>query len=193
MENYLQKNKDHYCVFNTEEPSIGEYGIHSVTGKVFFIDENFYNPWVRQRVVASTDKLNGVYLLKTSDCDNIFGIFNIDSLASEYAGNDNLFDYDGFKNGFKKYAELNKEKKFTSSDMMHRAYSVAFNIGINYQKLVNKGKHEEAQKLIEEQNLYFMKELDSPVNKIRVEFGDIYEGFISIYVYDYQKEYLKNK
>ena len=58
-------------------------------------------------------------LLSKQNCDEIFGIFDVEKLAEDFAKNHSIYptaqddtEY-GFKHGFSKAMELNKDKQFT--------------------------------------------------------------------------------
>jgi hypothetical protein len=64
--------------------------------------------------------------LSKQNCDEIFGVTDVEKLADEYADvngdYDGYYGHVGFKNGFNKAMELNKDKVFTLEDMK-RAFS----------------------------------------------------------------------
>jgi len=59
--------------------------------------------------------------LSKQNCDEIFGVVYVEKLADEYANVNGDYDehygHIGFKEGFKKAIELNKDKVFTLEDM----------------------------------------------------------------------------
>jgi hypothetical protein len=62
-------------------------------------------------------------LLSSKNCDEIFGIVNIEKLAEEYSdkeygGGQSPSYFSGFSDGFNKAMELNKDKVFTLEDML---------------------------------------------------------------------------
>ena len=75
-------------------------------------------------LIAST--LDGAKTkLSHTNCDDIFGVINVENLAEDFAKNNSIYptaqddtEY-GFKNGFNKAMELNKDKVFTLEDMMN--------------------------------------------------------------------------
>jgi hypothetical protein len=89
------------------------------------IEENDFNS---REFIANTD---GMYKhrLSKENCDEIFGVVDVEKLASEYAkeANDISAKYDvkvlgdnnstPFKDGFNKAMELNKDKLFTLEDV----------------------------------------------------------------------------
>jgi len=85
--------------------------------------------------VATTDKImikfdESVKKLSKENCDEIFGVIDVDKLAKEYAkkSDDISVKYGGkvfgdnnsipFKDGFDKAMELNKDKLFTVDDLI---------------------------------------------------------------------------
>jgi hypothetical protein len=71
---------------------------------------------------ASTDN-TFVYKLSKQNCDDIFGVIDVEKLAEDFAKYHSIYptaqddtEY-GFKNGFNKAMELNKDKVFTESDV----------------------------------------------------------------------------
>jgi hypothetical protein len=69
--------------------------------------------------------------LSKSNCDKIFGVFDVEKLAKElYSGHVMAVDWQlekrGFKTGFNKAMELNKDKLFTEDDV-----NLAFVLGKN--------------------------------------------------------------
>jgi hypothetical protein len=62
------------------------------------------------------------YKLSKQNCDEIFGVTDIEKLADErFLGSDDITNYNlkfGFKEGFNKAMELNKDKQFTEDDVI---------------------------------------------------------------------------
>jgi hypothetical protein len=81
----------------------------------------------------------GWYKLSKQNCDEIFGIIDVEKLADElYNGHAMAVDWQleksGFKTGFNKAMELNKDKLFTEDDV-----NLAFVLGKNNDELrINK-------------------------------------------------------
>ena len=73
------------------------------------------------------DRLECPYLLSKQNCDEIFGVVDLDVLATEhYKEYDNLpvIRYNSFTTGFNKAMEFNKDKLFTM-EQMNRAIHLA--------------------------------------------------------------------
>jgi hypothetical protein len=87
-------------------------------------------------IATSKDEYsNGInlkYWLSKENCDEIFGVVDVEKLAEDFAKNYSIYptaqddtEY-GFKNGFNKAMEFNKEKLFTEDDV-----NLAFVLGKN--------------------------------------------------------------
>ena len=72
-------------------------------------------------VLAITNGVTEGKKLSKQNCDEIFGVVYVEKLADEYANVNGDYDehygHIGFKAGFKKAMELNKDKVFTLEDM----------------------------------------------------------------------------
>jgi hypothetical protein len=72
-------------------------------------------------VVAITNGVTEGKKLSKQNCDEIFGVVYVEKLADEYANVNGDYNehygHIGFKEGFKKAIELNKDKVFTLEDM----------------------------------------------------------------------------
>jgi hypothetical protein len=72
-------------------------------------------------VLAITNGVTEGKKLSKQNCDEIFGVVYVEKLADEYANVNGDYDehygHIGFKAGFKKAIELNKDKVFTLEDM----------------------------------------------------------------------------
>jgi hypothetical protein len=94
--------------------------------------EGWYNLYQDKIGIGSTyPELQG-YKLSKQNCDEIFGIVDVEKLADElYNGHAMAVDWQleksGFKTGFNKAMELNKDKQFTIEDMKR-----AFIAGSNF-------------------------------------------------------------
>ena len=73
------------------------------------------------KVLAITNGVTEGKKLSKQNCDEIFGVVYVEKLADEYANVNGDYDehygHIGFKAGFKKAIELNKDKVFTLDDM----------------------------------------------------------------------------
>lgn len=102
----------------------------------YFLQVDFWYPkYIKPSIVANTfDKPEGdVYQLSKQNCDEIFGIVDVEKLAKDFSNDSATCDYEeginvgkyqGYLEGFNKAMELNKDKKFTLGDMKR-----AFNCG----------------------------------------------------------------
>jgi len=84
--------------------------------------EGWYNLYQDKIGIGSTyPELQG-YKLSKQNCDEIFGVTDVEKLADErFLGSDDITNYNlrfGFKEGFNKAMELNKDKQFTEDDVI---------------------------------------------------------------------------
>jgi hypothetical protein len=72
-------------------------------------------------VLSITNGVTDGKKLSKQNCDEIFGVVYVEKLADEYANVNGDYDehygHIGFKEGFKKAIELNKDKVFTEEQM----------------------------------------------------------------------------
>jgi hypothetical protein len=71
-------------------------------------------------IIASTSTKDGNNKLSKQNCDEIFGVVDVEKLAEEYDPNYAITDISNgfhFIEGFNKAMELNKDKVFTLEDM----------------------------------------------------------------------------
>ena len=90
-------------------------------------DDNFYSLKVDGIVMETSNGMLVDYNLSKQNCDEIFGIIDVEKLADEYlekhfsTGLDTNYIQnivsDGIKYGFNKAMELNKDKVFTLEDI----------------------------------------------------------------------------
>jgi len=74
-------------------------------------------------IIASTSIKKGISSLSKQNCDELFGVFDVEKLASEAADNYDSSGnwhvaYELYKSGFNKAMELNKGKVFTYNQMV---------------------------------------------------------------------------
>ena len=86
-------------------------------------------------VLAITNGVTEGKKLSKQNCDEIFGVVYVEKLADEYANVNGDYDehygHIGFKAGFKKAIELNKDKVFTEDDLRN-AIRFGFNGAYGY-------------------------------------------------------------
>jgi len=74
-------------------------------------------------VLAITNGVTEGKKLSKQNCDEIFGVVYVEKLADQYANLNGDYDehygHIGFKEGFKKAIELNKDRLFTVEDLDH--------------------------------------------------------------------------
>jgi hypothetical protein len=114
-------------------------------------------------------------LLSKQNCDEIFGIFDVEKLAEDFAKNHSIYptaqddtEY-GFKHGFSKAMELNGDKQFTLEDMLN-AYMEGTNDGAQFESLMDYDSEDfdEAHEFAEEAEKEFRESLQQPT-EIEVE------------------------
>jgi hypothetical protein len=88
-------------------------------------EDNFYSLKVDGIVMATSNGMLVDYKLSKQNCDEIFGVVDVEKLAEECAETahtmDELYEnglFYGFMSGFNKHAELNKDKVFTEFDII---------------------------------------------------------------------------
>jgi hypothetical protein len=88
-------------------------------------------------VLAITNGVTDGKKLSKQNCDEIFGVVDIEKLAYDFAKYHSIYptaqddtEY-GFKNGFNKAIELNKDKVFTEEDV-RKAYMDGVSNGHNF-------------------------------------------------------------
>ena len=96
--------------------------------KLIKTDSNYYL-YVDGKIIASTEYVEGNQKLFKQNCDEIFGVVDVEKLAESHA--EECYERNGdpleesyfenrkynFKKGFNKAMELNKDKLFTLEDM----------------------------------------------------------------------------
>ena len=135
--------------------------------------EGWYNLYQDKIGIGSTyPELQG-YKLSKQNCDEIFGVTDVDKLADErFLGSDDITNYNlkfGFKEGFSKAMELNKDKQFTLEDMLN-AYMEGTNDGAQFESLMDYDSEDfdEAHEFAEEAEKEFRESLQQPT-EIEVE------------------------
>jgi hypothetical protein len=135
--------------------------------------EGWYNLYQDKIGIGSTyPELQG-YKLSKQNCDEIFGVTDVEKLAEErFLGSDDITNYNlrfGFKEGFQKAMELNKGKRFTSRYMLS-AYIQGTNDGAQYESLMDYDSEDfdEAHEFAKEAEREFIQSLQQPT-EIEVE------------------------
>ena len=84
---------------------------------------------VLEMMMGSTDG-EGYYKLSKQNCDEIFGVVDVEKLATEVEENLDFREFcsTSFKLGFNKAMELNKDKVFTLEDVI-KAIRFGFDVG----------------------------------------------------------------
>jgi hypothetical protein len=89
-------------------------------------DDDGYSLFIRhenstnREFIASTSGMYVDYKLSKQNCDELFGVINIEKLADKYFSDkpENVSERIGFKVGFIAAMALNKDKVFTIEDMI---------------------------------------------------------------------------
>ena len=86
-------------------------------GKLIKTEVNYLLEDDKGVVIASTSLKNVGNRLSKENCDEIFGVVNVEKLAEESWGDKISSPYHAYVDGFNKAMELNKDKVFTLEDM----------------------------------------------------------------------------
>lgn len=151
----------------------------------YFLQVDFWYPkYIHPTIIANTfDKPEGdVYNLSKQNCDEIFGVVDVEKLARNYikhrynsygenitSETQKLDTIYGFKEGFNKAMELNKGKRFTSRDMLG-AYIQGTNDGAEFESMMDYDQEDnnETYEFAEEAEKEFIESLQQPT-EIEVE------------------------
>ena len=138
-------------------------------------EDDFYSLRVDGIVMATSNGMLVDYKLSKENCDEIFGVVDVDDLASYFAYNQSTEDSTeefakfAFIEGFNKAIELNKDKLFTVEDIRK---AIAF--GWDYEGLTKEEMLERYNFKLEYDNSYaedtdkFIQSLQQPT-EIEVE------------------------
>jgi hypothetical protein len=129
--------------------------------------EGWYNLYQDKIGIGSTyPELQG-YKLSKQNCDEIFGVTDVEKLAHEFSqnlrGRSNLYAIMGFDAGFNKAMELNKDKQFTLEDLR-----TAMTYGIVHGQIVQEGTGFEGIHSVDDLFNLILKKVSQP-KKIEVE------------------------
>jgi len=109
--------------------------------------------------------------LSKQNCDEIFGVVDVEKLFNEVDETIDFheFCFSSFKLGFNKAMELNKDKQFTSRDMLS-AYIQGTNDGAQFESLLDYDSEDfdEAHEFAKEAEREFIQSLQQPT-EIEVE------------------------
>jgi len=128
-------------------------------------------------VVAITNGVTEGKKLSKQNCDEIFGVVDVEKLAEENSHKhydvkttDWHCNYNGFFSGFQKAMEMNKDKVFTLSDMKR-----AFNCGRDLESI---DRFEDWRTFT-----HFINSLQSTEIDVEVEMDDIWDGLDSTRIF----------
>jgi hypothetical protein len=117
--------------------------------------------------------------LSKQNCDEVFGVTDVEKLADErFLGSDDITNYNlrfGFKEGFNKAMELNKDKQFTLEDMLN-AYMEGTNDGAQFESLMDYDSEDfdEAHEFAEEAEKEFRESIQQPTEiEVEIEMEDV--------------------
>jgi hypothetical protein len=135
--------------------------------------KNHYDLFEETRLISTTECEDGtVNKLSKQNCDELFGIFDVEKLAEEYDPNYAITDISNgfhFIEGFNKAMELNKDKQFTLKDVLN-AYMEGTNDGTQFESLMDYDSEDfdEAHEFAKEAEKEFRESLQQPT-EIEVE------------------------
>jgi hypothetical protein len=84
--------------------------------------DGWYNLYDGEIGIGSTHSELQGHKLSKQNCDEIFGVVDIEKYVDEYAAEWEYTERIGFRDGFNKAMELNKDKRFTEQNL-REAYS----------------------------------------------------------------------
>ena len=138
--------------------------------------EGWYNIYNNKVGIGSTHSELQGYKLCKQNCDEIFGVLDVEKLAIDEIGKRNLsgqiynnHEISIFIKGFNKAMELNKDKQFTSRDMLS-AYMEGTNDGTQFESLMDYDSQDfdDAHEFAKQAEREFIQSLQQPT-EIKVE------------------------
>jgi len=126
----------------------------------------WYNLYHNNVGIGSTNKSLQGYKLSQENCDEIFGVVDVEKLFNEVDETIDFheFCFSSFKLGFNKAMELNKDKRFTSRDMLS-AYMEGTNDGTQFESLkdCHSEDFDEAHEFAKKAEREFIKSLQQQI------------------------------
>ena len=133
--------------------------------------EGWYNLYQDKIGIGSTHSELQGYKLSKQNCDEIFGVIDVEKLFNEVDETIDFheFCFSSFKLGFNKAMELNKDKQFTSRDMLS-AYMEGTNDGTQFESLMDYDSEDfdDAHEFAKQAEREFIQSLQQPT-EIEVE------------------------
>jgi len=116
-------------------------------------------------IIASTSIKKGISSLSKQNCDEIFGVVDVEKLADTICirTTESFAIREVWKDGFNKAMELNKDKQFTLEDVLN-AYMEGTNDGTQFESLMDYDSEnfDEAHEFAKEAEKEFRESLQQP-------------------------------
>jgi hypothetical protein len=133
--------------------------------------EGWYNLYQDKIGIGSTHSELQGYKLSKQNCDEIFGVIDVEKLADTICirTTESFAIREVWKDGFNKAMELNKDKQFTSRDMLS-AYMEGTNDGTQFESLMDYDSEDfdDAHEFAKQAEREFIQSLQQPT-EIEVE------------------------
>jgi hypothetical protein len=151
--------------------------------------DGWYNLYDGEIGIGSTHAELQGHKLSKQNCDEIFGVVDVEKYVDEYAAEWKYTERIGFRDGFNKAMELNKDKVFTLEDMRNSLLKLVSEISCTDGVLDGKSPYEASLWI----NNY-IQSLQQPIEvevEIKMEpcfYDDSLGGFSTSYTEDKPKE-----
>ena len=142
--------------------------------------DGWYNLYDGEIGIGSTHSELQGYKLSKQNCDEIFGVVDIEKYVDEYAAEWEYTERIGFRDGFNKAMELNKDKRFTLGDMKR-----VFNCGRDLESI---DRFEDWRTFTHFINSLEPKEIEVEIKMEPCFYDDSLGGFSTSYTEDKPKE-----
>jgi hypothetical protein len=145
--------------------------------------DGWYNLYDGEIGIGSTHSELQGHKLSKQNCDEIFGVVDIEKYVDEYGAEWEYTERIGFRDGFNKAMELNKDKVFTLGDM-RRAFSRGKDL--TAEERFKFSEWEAFTKLVD--SLQQPKEIEVEIKMEPCFYDDSLGGFSTSYTEDKPKE-----